>query len=49
MEEKELLNGDKHSCYVKIYTTGSVESAKNNMKWFKKDHEEIKHIDVEER
>ena len=49
LKEKDLLNTQKHDSYVKIFTTGSVEAAINNMKWFTKDHEDIKHIDLEER
>ena len=47
LTKSNSLNDENHHGYVKIYTTGKVENAKENMKWFKKNHEEIKHIDVE--
>lgn len=49
LTSKGLLNEEEGPHYVKIGTTGSVEAAINNMKWFKADHEPISKIDLEER
>ena len=46
LEEKELLNENNEGRYVRIFTTGSVENALMNMKWFKSPHEDIKKIEV---
>jgi len=47
LKEKDLMNKEDKVGNVKIFTTGSVESALENMKWFKNDHEPVKHIDIE--
>ena len=46
LKEKDLIRTDSNDRYVKIYTTGSVENAAMNMKWFKKPHEEITKVEI---
>ena len=47
LKEKDLLNNDdNHERYVQINTTGKKENALMNMKWFKKEHEPIKEIEL---
>ena len=46
LKEKELLS-DSGCGHIDIFTTGRVEDAEMNMKWFKAKHEKIKHIEVE--
>ena len=46
LKEKNLLREEMNDRYVKIGTTGSVENALMNMKWFKSPHEEIKKIEL---
>lgn len=48
LKENDLLNNEKRSRYVKIYTTGPLDAALSTMKWFTKPHEEIKHISLDE-
>ena len=46
LKDLDLLREEVNNRYVKIGTTGSVENALMNMKWFKSPHEEIEKIEV---
>lgn len=48
LEEKELLNEQTKLGKVEIYTTGEVDKALNNMKWFKKEHLPITKLTLED-
>lgn len=47
LNSKNLLLKENKDRIVEIYTTGSVEKALMNMKWFKKEHRPVEHIDIE--
>ena len=42
-----ILGGMGSEATVEIYTTGSVESALANMKWFKAEHKPVTHVDID--
>lgn len=46
LENANLLNENNTKGIVQIYTTSDPFKVNLTMKWFKKDHEEVKHIDL---
>ncbi|MCM1043430.1 MAG: glutamate racemase [Corallococcus sp.] len=47
LSRNNLLNKNGKKGKVNIFTTGSVENAKSNMKWFSAEHNPVCHIDIE--
>ena len=47
LAKQGLLNDSTEKGTVEIYTTGSVENALANMKWFKAEHKPVTHVDID--
>ncbi len=47
LSKKDLLRKSKRQGKIQIFTTGNVDSAIKSMKFFKKKHSKVKHIDIE--
>ena len=49
LSENNLLCPEKteNSGVIDIFTTGDVEKALSAMRWFKAEHNQVKHIDIE--